>query len=59
MTVASMTMARPVPRPNSCRKLTLLVRKAKNVTDSRAAAVVMMRPVRASPAATASSLLAP
>ena len=50
--VASTRMARAVPIPNSLRKLTSEVAKATNTIASRAAAVVTMRPVRSSPAAT-------
>ena len=59
MTVASRTMAMPVPMPNSWIKLTWAVPKAKNVMASRAAAVVTMRPVRPSPVATDSTVSAP
>ena len=45
--------------PNICRKLTELVANAKNVTASRPAAAETIRPVRASPVRTASTVDAP
>ena len=51
-----MRMASPEPIPNIWMKETFDSPKAKKVTARSAAAVVMMRPVRANPWTTASSL---
>jgi hypothetical protein len=57
--VASMITANPAPMPNSCRKLTVAVAKAKKLTAISAAAAVTMRPLRVSPSVTAVRLSRP
>ncbi len=57
--VASTTIATPQPIPKNWMKLIFDRPKAKKVTESSAAAVLTIRPVRARPPTTASVFVSP